>query len=97
MTAAEATYVWVTKYLFTMGILRCRVMYVEQNMVTVPWSGGLNGRAHFHGADWQRSLEEAKARAKVMIAAKRRSISKTQRKLAALEASLENYQAKDQG
>jgi hypothetical protein len=67
--------IWVLKYALTQGVRVCKGE-VDNKMAIVDWPGGLNGKAYFHGKDFQLSAEAAKARYREMIAAKQKSLVK---------------------
>ncbi len=91
MEAAEEKIIkaWVTKYLFTIGIVEMHGFIAAEcpTMLVVKGEPGTMG-AYYHGKDWHRSLAEAKVQAKKMIASKKKSIQKSLKKLAELEKSL---------
>lgn len=76
--------IWVTKYLFTKGILEVEgeVDPKYPNMLITTSYG------YFHGAEWHESKALAVARARTMVAAKRKSVAKTIALLDKLEKEL---------
>ena len=78
---------WITKYLFTRGIIKARGR-VSDGMLVADWEGALNDECYFHGKDWHRTETDAKTHALKMVAAKRKTIVKQVAALDELERSL---------
>lgn len=72
---------YITKYALTQGILE-KEGEVSENMLQVPPSSAKHFSQYFHGKDWHKTIEEAKARAEEMRLKKIESLKK---KLQALE------------
>lgn len=76
--------VWITKYALTQGILEFDGAEVSDHcitMVTVPFPGGLNNQANFHGCEWHMRKCNAIITANKMRETKIRSLKKQLAKL----------------
>lgn len=73
---------YITKYALTSGIKEMPIRKIDDGMVVVGDPHGLNGVSYFHGKDWHRGINAAKARAEQMRVKK---IASLRKQIAALE------------
>lgn len=82
---------WITKYLFTQGLYCVTNGCIKHNISsTMLISGTSRAGMHYHGADWHRTEEAARERARKMIKAKKKILQKKIDALATLDARLQN-------
>jgi hypothetical protein len=80
--------VWITQYALTSGVLELNASLrsdVHEGLIEVTKLGAFGFQKLYHKPHWHASLEEAQARVRVMIAAKRKSLAKELAKLDELE------------
>lgn len=81
--------IWVTKRLFTEGILECETLEehnASPSMVCVAAAqDALFAYVCFHKPDWHTTQKEAEARAAKMIAARRATIAKQLKRIDAID------------
>ena len=81
--------IWVTKYLFTGGIIECDAEINDEYKGMAFRINTEHGRDPcVHGNDWHRTEGEAKDHARAMIATKRVSLEKQRKALDKLEKEI---------
>lgn len=56
---SDPQFVYITKHVLTKGILKCRVVSMTPNSVTVEWPWHPTKLGFFYGSQWQRTRDEA--------------------------------------
>jgi hypothetical protein len=85
------TKIWVTKYLFTAGIIERETILKDGND-KMAWVGSGFERQCFFRPDWHLTREDAVEQAKRMIVSKRKSIQKQLAKVDEVERELKEAQ-----
>ena len=91
--------VWITKYLFTKGIIEIDGAEVREDIhrkvVKVPWARRWNGSGLFFGGDWHKDYQSARERAMRMIYVKRASLERQMAKLDSIDLAANVVSTKD--
>ncbi len=81
----EAFTAWITKYALSQGVFVKRVEVCTETSLDMVETVGDKYLGLYHRPDWHRTEEEAVARVRVMVAAKRKALAKQSARLDALE------------